>query len=84
VNSHSAQPLLGAAPRDAVEDRALITDLLGSEAAGLVANVPLAELLDADVADWRTRHPPVSGRGHGLLTSIYAYRVMPDGTRRLL
>ncbi len=46
----SAQPPRGAAPLHSADDRALIADLLGSEAAGLVDHVPVAELLDADAA----------------------------------
>lgn len=51
MNSHHpAQPPSGAAPLHTVDDRALVADLLGGEAAGLVDQVPVAQLLDSDAA----------------------------------
>jgi DNA repair protein RadC len=45
-----AQSPSGAAPLHTADDRALIADLLGPATAGLVADVPVATLLDAGAA----------------------------------
>lgn len=51
MNSHHpAQRPSGAAPLHALDDRALVADLLGAEGAGLVDQVPVAQLLDSDAA----------------------------------
>jgi DNA repair protein RadC len=75
-----AQSPSGAAPLHTADDRALLADLLGPAAAGLVDNVPVATLLDAGAAQLTTYGLTPAARRRLLAAAELARRFQPTLT----
>jgi DNA repair protein RadC len=72
-----AQSHSGAAPLHSADDRALLADLLGPAAAGLVDDVPVATLLDAGAAQLTTYGLTAPARRRLLAAAELARRFQP-------
>jgi DNA repair protein RadC len=72
-----AQSPSGAAPLHSADDRALLADLLGPAAVGLVNDVPVATLLDAGAAQLTSYGLPPAARRRLLAAAELARRFQP-------